>query len=441
EDECGNTVSVDHVFTVTDNTNPTATAPATVDLECADDKPAAATTIAGFLALPGADAADNCTATANLTVSSNDVVTTPGSCNGVITRTYTIEDECGNTVSVDHVFTVTDNTNPTATAPATVDLECADDKPAAATTIAGFLALPGADAADNCTATANLTVSSNDVVTTPGSCNGAITRTYTIEDECGNTVSVDHVFTVTDNTNPTATAPATVDLECADDKPAAATTITEFLTLPGAAAADNCTSTANLTVSSNDVVTTSGSCNGVITRTYTIEDDCGNTVSVDHVFTVTDNTNPTATAPATVDLECADDKPAAATTIAGFLSLTGADAADNCTAQANLVVTSVDNTTGAGSCSGEITRTYTITDGCGNSVNVDHVFTVTDNESPTASAPTTVDLECADDKPAAATTIAGFLALTGADAADNCTAQADLVVTSVDNTTGAGSCS
>ncbi|WP_320111174.1 PKD-like domain-containing protein [Draconibacterium orientale] len=440
-DGCGNTVDVDHVFTVTDDTNPTASAPSTVDLECADDLPLAAATITDFLNLAGAAAADNCTATANLTVTSNDVVSTTGSCNGIITRTYTITDGCGNSVNVDHVFTVTDNESPTASAPSTVDLECADDLPAAATTIAGFLSLTGADAADNCTAQANLVVTSVDNTTGAGSCSGEITRTYTITDGCGNTVDVDHVFTVTDDTNPTASAPSIVDLECADDLPLAAATITDFLNLAGAAAADNCTATANLTVTSNDVVSTAGSCNGVITRTYTITDECGNTVDVEHVFTVTDDTNPTATAPTTVDLECANDLPLAAATITDFLNLAGAAAADNCTATANLTVTSNDVVSTTGSCNGIITRTYTITDGCGNSVNVDHVFTVTDNESPTASAPSTVDLECADDLPAAATTIAGFLSLTGADAADNCTAQANLVVTSVDNTTGAGSCS
>ena len=441
EDCDGSTHDWIYTYTIDDVTNPTASAPTSVDLECAADLPTAETTIAGFLTLAGAAAADNCTATANLTVTSNDVVSTSGSCSGVITRTYTIEDECGNTISVDHVFTVTDNEDPTASAPTSVDLECVTDLPTAETTIAGFLTLAGAAAADNCTATANLTVTSNDVVITAGSCSGVITRTYTIEDECGNTISVDHVFTVTDNENPTASAPSSVDLECAADLPTAETTIAGFLTLSGAAAADNCTATANLTVTSNDVVITAGSCSGVITRTYTIEDECGNTISVDHVFTVTDNENPTASAPTSVDLECAADLPTAETTIAGFLTLAGAAAADNCTVTANLMITSNDVVTIAGNCSGVITRTYTIEDECGNAFSVDHVFTVTDNENPTASAPTSVDLECAADLPTAETTIAGFLTLAGAAAADNCTVTANLMITSNDVVTIAGNCS
>ena len=405
-------------FTVNDNTAPTATAPLTVDLECSGDLPAAATTIAQFLALNGAAASDNCTVQSSLTVSHTDVVTTAGNCNGKITRTYTIKDACNNSVNVDQIFTVTDNTNPTATAPSTVDLECSGDLPAAASTIGQFLALNGAAASDNCTVQSSLTVSHTDVVTTAGNCNGKITRTYTIKDACNNSVNVDQIFTVTDNTNPTATAPSTVDLECSGDLPAAASTIGQFLALNGAAAFDNCTAQSSLTVSHTDVVTTAGSCNGKITRTYTIKDACNNSVSVAQVFTITDNTAPTATAPATVDLECSGDLPAAATTIAQFLALSGAAASDNCTIQSSLTVSHTDVVTTAGNCNGKITRTYTIKDACNNSVSVAQVFTVTDNTAPTATAPATVDLECSGDLPAAKTTIADFLTLSGASALD-----------------------
>ena len=374
-----------YTYTIDDVTNPTASAPTSVDLECAADLPTAETTIAGFLALPGAAAADNCTATANLMVTSNDVVSTSGSCSGVITRTYTIEDECGNTISVDHVFTVTDSEDPTASAPTSVDLECAADLPTAKTTISGFLTLAGAAAADNCTAAANLTVTSNDVVSTSGNCSGVITRTYTIEDECGNAISVDHVFTVTDNENPTASAPTSVDLECAADLPTAETTISGFLTLAGAAAADNCTSTANLTVTSNDVVSTSGNCSGVITRTYTIEDECGNTISVDHVFTVTDSEDPTASNPLPILVECTADVPAPDITVV-------TDEADNCTAAP--VVAFVSDVSDGNTCPEVIIRTYSVTDDCGNSIQVMQTITIDDTTAPVAPSLTSVSEQC-----------------------------------------------
>nr|WP_320023638.1 HYR domain-containing protein [uncultured Draconibacterium sp.] len=385
EDCDGSTHDWIYTYTIDDVTNPTASSPSGVDLECAADLPTAETTIAGFLTLSGAAAADNCTATANLTVTSNDVVITAGSCSGVITRTYTIEDECGNTISVDHVFTVTDNENPTASAPTSVDLECAADLPTAETTIAGFLTLPGAAAADNCTAAANLTVTSNDVVSTSGNCSGVITRTYTIEDECGNAFSVDYVFTVTDNENPTASAPTSVDLECADDLPTAETTISGFLTLAGAAAADNCTSTANLMVTSNDVVSTSGSCSGVITRTYTIEDECGNAFSVDHVFTVTDNEDPTASNPLPIIVECTADVPAPDITVV-------TDEADNCTGAP--VVAFVSDVSDGNTCPEVIIRTYSVTDDCGNSIQVMQTITIDDTTAPVAPSLTSVTEQC-----------------------------------------------
>src|SRR5206468_7093823 len=113
------------------------------------------------------------------------------SCNGTITRTYTITDACSNSTNVDQVFTVTDNTKPVVTAPSTSDLECETDLPAAQTTITGFLGLTGSAASDNCTATAALTVSSSTGSLVGTSCNGSITRTYTITDACSNSTDVD----------------------------------------------------------------------------------------------------------------------------------------------------------------------------------------------------------------------------------------------------------
>ena len=429
-DTCGNQTVATQTITVQDLTAPTAMAPTAVDLECSTGVPAAATTIAEFLALTGADASDNCTAQASLTVSSSTGALDGDECTGTITRTYTIVDACGNSVNVDHVFNISDDTAPTAMAPTAVDLECSTGVPAAATTIAEFLALTGADASDNCTAQASLTVSSSTGALDGDECTGTITRTYTIADACGNSVNVDHVFNISDDTAPTAMAPTAVDLECSTGVPAAATTIAEFLALTGADASDNCTAQASLTVSSSTGALDGDECTGTITRTYTIVDACGNSVNVDHVFNISDDTAPTAMAPTAVDLECSTGVPAAATTIAEFLALTGADASDNCTAQASLTVSSSTGALDGDECTGTITRTYTIVDACGNSVNVDHVFNISDDTAPTAMAPTAVDLECSTGVPAAATTIAEFLALTGADASDNCTAQASLTVSS-----------
>jgi hypothetical protein len=121
----------------------------------------------------------------------------------------------------------------------------------------------------------------------------------TASDGNGNTQTCTVILTGKDVTKPTVTAPTSVDLECSGNLPSPATTITQFLALEGSEANDNCTGQAALLVSSSDGPLVNGTCNGTITRTYTITDAAGNATTVDHVFTVTDNTKPTATAPAT----------------------------------------------------------------------------------------------------------------------------------------------
>ncbi|MCH8879170.1 MAG: HYR domain-containing protein [Planctomycetes bacterium] len=280
------------------------------------------------------------------------------------------------TVLVNSPSLTLDDTIPTVTAPTTTELECSTDLPAAATTIAEFTTLTGAAASDNC---GSLTVSSVAGALIGTECLGTITRTYTITDDCGNSTNVDHVFNVSDDTVPTVTAPTTTELECSTDLPAAATTIAEFTALTGAAASDNCGS---LTVSSVTGGLIGTECLGTITRTYTITDGCGNSTNVDHVFNVSDDTVPAVTAPTTTELECSTDLPAAATTIAEFTALTGAAASDNC---GSLTVSSVTGALSGTECLGTITRTYTITDDCGNSTNVDHVFNVSDDTVPVIS--------------------------------------------------------
>ncbi|MBK7094708.1 MAG: HYR domain-containing protein [Saprospiraceae bacterium] len=120
--DCG-VLTCTSTFTVTsDLTAPTVSVPAGSDIECSTGLPAAATTIAQFLAL-GATASDNCTATNDLIVSSSTGALVGNNCTGTITRTYTITDLCGKFTSVNQVFTVTDNTVPVATGPSDKSVE------------------------------------------------------------------------------------------------------------------------------------------------------------------------------------------------------------------------------------------------------------------------------------------------------------------------------
>src|SRR5512135_871580 len=99
-------------ITAKDNTAPTFTAPA--DITIFKD---ASCNYNASLAVTGdvTDEADNCDTSLDATYA--DVVT-PGACEGeeIITRTWTLTDDCGNTTQHVQIITVKDNTPPTFTA-------------------------------------------------------------------------------------------------------------------------------------------------------------------------------------------------------------------------------------------------------------------------------------------------------------------------------------
>jgi hypothetical protein len=103
------------------------------------------------------------------------------------------------------------------------------------------------------------------------------------------------------------------------------------------------------------------------------------------VITVNDATDPEATAPPTAGVECATDVPPGVTAYAEFVAA-GGNAADNCTPAEELVIAFVDSEL-TDQCGGTITRTYTITDLCGNFVEVQQLITVNDITPPTFDRP------------------------------------------------------
>ena len=104
-----------------------------VTIECITDLPAADITVV-------TDEADNCGTPAVAFVSD---VSNGASCPEVITRTYSVTDSCDNRILVTQTITIDDITNPTASNPAAVTIECITDLPAADITVV-------TDEADNC---------------------------------------------------------------------------------------------------------------------------------------------------------------------------------------------------------------------------------------------------------------------------------------------------
>ncbi|WP_321997657.1 HYR domain-containing protein [Draconibacterium orientale] len=437
-DGCGNSSTYDQTINIDDTTAPSITgtiAESTEEGCLASDISAAVTTVAELEAL-GLIISDACTLDANLTVSSSDAPT--GSCPVVVTRTYTVTDGCGNSSTYDQTINIDDTTAPSITgtiAESTEEGCLASDISAAVTTVAELEAL-GLIISDACTLDANLTVSSSDAPT--GSCPVVVTRTYTVTDGCGNSSTYDQTINIDDTTAPSITgtiAESTEEGCLASDISAAVTTVAELEAL-GLIISDACTLDANLTVSSSDAST--GSCPVVVTRTYTVTDGCGNSSTYDQTINIDDTTAPSITgtiAESTEEGCLASDISAAVTTVAELEAL-GLIISDACTLDANLTVSSSDASTG--SCPVVVTRTYTVTDGCGNSSTYDQTINIDDTTAPsiTGSIPVTTEEGClASDISAAVTTVAELEAL-GLIISDACTLDANLTVSSSDAPTG-----
>ena len=181
-------------------------------------------------------------------------------------------------------------------------------------------------------------------------CPETITRSYSVTDACGNTINVLQTITVDDNINPTASNPVPVTVQCIGDVPAADITVVTD-------EADNCGVPVVAFVSD---VSNGLTCPETITRTYSVTDACGNTINVLQTITVDDNINPTASNPAPVTVQCIGDVPAADITVV-------TDESDNCGVPVVAFVSDVSNGL---TCPETITRTYSVTDACGNTINV-----------------------------------------------------------------------
>ncbi|MEM7574093.1 MAG: hypothetical protein AAF433_14390, partial [Bacteroidota bacterium] len=333
----------DYVHTITIEYEPfPAIAPTSETVACAADL--AAPTILPVVT-------DNCGA--ELTPTGPVVSATP-SCEGDVTYTYTYTDCAGN--AQDYVHTITIEYEPfPAITPTSETVACAAD-----------LAAPTLPVVtDNCGA--ELTPTGPVVSATP-SCEGDVTYTYTYTDCAGN--SEDYVHTITIDYEPfPAIAPTSETVACAAD-----------LTAPTPpVVTDNCG--AELTPT-GPVVSTTPSCEGDVTYTYTYIDCAGN--AQDYVHTITIEYEPfPAIAPTSETVACAADLAAPTLPVV----------TDNCGAELTPTGPVVSATP---SCEGDVTYTYTYTDCAGNAQDYVHTITIEYEPFP-AIAPTSETVACAAD--------------------------------------------
>ncbi|WP_417875679.1 DUF6923 family protein [Winogradskyella sediminis] len=385
-DGCDNTTTHIQTITIQDTTAPTFTGPADITLEC--DVDITDVSITGDVT----DEADNCAVGLEATYTDSiEDGTCPGA--SVITRTWTLADDCDNTTTHVQTITIQDTTAPTFTGPADITLECDED--ISDINITGDVT----DEADNCAVDLNATYTDS---IEDGSCSGAsvITRTWSLTDDCDNITTYIQTITVQDTTAPTFSVPADITIECDED--ISDITITGDVTDE----ADNCTTDLEATYSDSIA---EGTCSGssVVSRTWSLTDDCDNTTTFVQTITVQDTTAPTFTGPADITIECDID--------IADVSITGdvTDEADNCAVDLNATYTdSIED----GSCpsASVITRTWTLTDDCDNTSTYIQTITIQDTTAPTFSVPADITIECDED--------ISDISITGdvTDEADNC---------------------
>ncbi|WP_170111412.1 HYR domain-containing protein, partial [Mangrovibacterium marinum] len=413
-DGSGNSASCDQTINVDDTTDPTITAPTALDLEgCATAVIAASSTLAysespvsitlaEYLAEPGALAADNCEVDYITYMDATD----NSSCPETITRTFTVYDLCGNSATADQTITIDDTTNPTASNPETVIVQCIGDVPSVDITVV-------TDEADNCTA--NPVVAWVSDVSDNQTCPETITRTYSVTDDCGNQILVTQTITVDDDVLPTITCPGNLTAVCDINEQPAYADYTAFVNA-GGSASDNCGIDESSFTHVGDV-SDNASCPETITRTYQIADLCGNVQTCTQLIVIDDEELPSITCPDNLTAVCAISEQPAYTTFAEFTTA-GGSASDNCGIDESSF-THVGDVSNGSTCPETITRTYQIADLCGNLQTCTQLIVIDDEELPSITCPGNLTAVCAISEQPAYTTFAEFTTA-GGSASDNC---------------------
>ncbi len=324
----------------------------------------------GFATVRPADVDNGSTGPSGFTVS-----VSPASfdCNdlGSNTVTLTVTDPAtGNTDQCTAVVEVVDNTAPMLTCPQVIEV---NSDPGSCGAIVNFA--DQVNASDNCSAALSFSISSGSffaVGTTP--------VTVTATDPSGNIATCNFNVNVLDNEPPVLTLPADVDISCdASSDPSNTGTAT---------ATDNCV--VNSVTFTDEIIPGACADDFTIRRTWTADDPAGNSISGVQTITVL----PDMIAP--VCDNCPTDVTVSCENVPEIPAIT---ATDNCDPEPEITIAEVSTQQSDGSC-GEfnynISRTFTITDRCGNSSVSTQVITVVDETAPVITCPPDITVDCRD---------------------------------------------
>jgi PKD repeat protein len=277
---------------------------------------------------------------------------------GVFPITLTVTDWCGNTSTCATEIQTIEVTPPVIMCPPNVQRNCNTNLAPAFT---GF-----ATATDNCMTAP--TIIWSDAVVGQMPCDGAVIRTWTATDACGNESTCVQTITVIDNVPPIAACRSSLSVVLGAN---CSVTITPAMIDNGSF--DNC-QIQSMTVNPS----TFTQC-GTFTVTLTVTDVCGNTATCTTSVQVTETVPPVIVCPPNVQLTCGGPTSPAAT---GFASAT-----DNCSIP---LVTFTDVVTGSQPCNQVIVRTWRATDDCGNTATCVQTITVMDDAAPVIVCPADV---------------------------------------------------
>ncbi|MGB3607523.1 HYR domain-containing protein [Psychroserpens sp.] len=333
---------------------------------------------------------DNCGGAVSATLTNT---ATSGTDNAwTVTYTFSISDNNGNTLT-DQTYSNTggDTTAPTLTGTAYSGTSGTNSCSSDAATAAPFNASLATNGyTDNCGGAVSATLTNT---TTSGTDNSwTVTYTFTISDDNGNDlIGQTYSNTGSDTTAPTLTGTAYAGISGSNSCSSDAATAAPFnASLATNGYTDNCGGAVSATLTNT---ATTGTDNAwTVTYTFSISDTNGNTLTGQtYSNTGGDTTNPTASNPADINVQCLDDVPAFDISVVN-------DETDNC---GTTSVAFIGQTPDPAINNGTITRTYRVSDGNGNSIDVFQDINITDTQDPTASDLASVTVECASDIPTA----------------------------------------
>jgi hypothetical protein len=326
-----------------------------------------------------------------------------GTCPIVVTRTWTITDGCGNVSTCVQTINVDDTVAPVINAcPVVRNFQgcgtgAITGPPYSATqansTVAQFQSMNNMGSTSDACGITSVTY----IDMAAGTCPIVVTRRWTISDACGNTSTCNQTINVDDTVNPAITiCPVTRNIEgCGTSNitgPAFSTTVANSTE----AIFENATNQGNTTdacgISSVTYIDVAvGTCPIVVTRLWTVSDPCGNTTTCTQTINVDDTASPVITScAATRNIEgCSTSAitgPAYSTTSTASSEAVFEDATNQGISSDVCGITGVTYIdVSSGTCPIVVTRTWTLTDACGNTSTCNQTINVDDSVAPAIS--------------------------------------------------------